>query len=174
MKLTNEEIARVFAGYIGSEATYNNKINNHQGKILGVDAVGNVILSHKSVLVPYKVCDIGYSSMLLTPLSSITDEHAIEVAKMRGIEKPKIKRTINLIKIIGHNATLSISYLEMEIHLMANTYNCTNTMDVVNIREYLKSKGYDVPMWFGIDHHANGKTAIELGVAIDKTKTNLV
>jgi hypothetical protein len=31
--------------------------------------------------------------------------------------------------------------------------------------------GYAVPLWFGIGHWANGLTAIELGIAIDKQQT---
>jgi hypothetical protein len=34
--------------------------------------------------------------------------------------------------------------------------------------QYLISKGYAVPLWFGIDYWANGKTAIELNIAIQK------
>jgi len=30
--------------------------------------------------------------------------------------------------------------------------------------------GYAVPLWFGIEHWANNKTAIELNIAKDKTK----
>lgn len=169
-QLTNEEITKVFAGYIGCEATYNNKINNHQGKILGVDAVGNVILSHKSVLVPYKVCDIGYSSMLLTPLSSITDEHAIEVAKMFGMVMASVReRTSKCVFLVDDTHSLLIGF-DCHVTYAKNGF-MHSEKETSLVVQRLAKLGYAIPLDFGHEHWANGKTAIQLGIAIDKTQT---
>jgi len=38
------------------------------------------------------------------------------------------------------------------------------------IYQYLVQQGYAVPLFFGLNNCANRKTAIELGIAIDKTQ----
>jgi hypothetical protein len=97
--------------------------------------------------------------LLLTPLSKVTDEHAIEVSDF------------------WDNIFLRSSWatLEEKAHfgkyiVISGKYN-----ERWELREYLRITGHAIPLFFGINHPCNGKTAIELGIAIDKTtmKTGL-
>lgn len=86
--------------------------------------------------------------LLLKPLSGITDEDAIEVAHLMGYTDINNKKfLIQAGKSEAHNPIARF---------------CTNM--------FLISKGYAVPLFFSPGHWANGKTAIELGIAIDSTK----
>lgn len=131
MELTKEEIAKVFAMYLGC------KVKCSKSGALA------------DVYSPYACADYGYWQLLLTPLSEITDEHAVEVA-----------RAFNSIsKNIDDKSASEYGKSVVEV-----------CMQDVNTYCHLISKGYDVPIWFGINHWANGKTAIELGIAISNQK----
>ena len=141
-KLTNEEIARVFSMYYFAECItvkYKEKgFVKHIGKIPN---------------------DANYYNLILTPLSSITDEHAIEVAKCCGFNNiswsDKRKRSIGKEIVYAISDNVSISY---EVYAFEITY----------VFQYLIQQGYAVPPFFGIGHPCNGKTAIELGIAESK------
>lgn len=57
---------------------------------------------------------------------------------------------------------------EYNLFVQANLIQSSNPLTIYAY-QYLIFKGYAVPLWFGVNHWANGKTAIELGIAIDKT-----
>jgi len=59
-------------------------------------------------------------------------------------------------------------YLNKQIHA-SELNDISEVYDIQNAYIYqdLIHKGYAVPIYFGPDHWANGKTAIELGIAID-------
>lgn len=87
--------------------------------------------------------------LLLTHLDNITDEHASDVANMlTQWENPETGRGV--LKYI-----LEEKYYHTSINLCF-------------LFQYLASKGYAVPLFFAPGHWANGKTAIELGIAIKK------
>jgi hypothetical protein len=86
--------------------------------------------------------------IILTPLDKITDEHAIEVGRINGVP------TYSFL-LVGKSMT----------HWLAE--KGTNRDVRFEIYQQLIIWGYAVPLWFEIDHWANGKTAIELGLAID-------
>lgn len=157
MELTNEEIAKVFLMY-GDSATWVAKRNN----ALWDDDEGQsktYITKNKSNSVAtlleymgYRLYDHIYEFFLgLTPLSKISDEDAIEVAKieLRGED-------LEYISPIQWGKE-SVQIRQRLRHLYWDTY------------QYLISKSYDVPLFFAPNHWANGKTAIELGIAIDRT-----
>lgn len=142
MKLTNEEIAKVFAMYVPCKI-----LNGVDGDLTQRD------LRYKNIDT-YTYTMVGQPKLLLYPLINITDEHAIEVGKIWGYLVDKTNPLI------------------MEkCHRIANDYSkiVMNATIAIEINEYLKSKGYAVKLWFGIDHWANGKTAIDLKIAIDKS-----
>jgi len=142
MELTNEEIARVFAMYF-ELVTYEWYTNPEDLNVAIVDG--------KTVKFISEGKHTGEPKMRLTPLSSITDEHAIEVCDIE-FGKPE-RRTLELSDYIERGKEYAISdAFEYDIY------------------QYLILKGYAVPLFFGVGHWANGKTAIELGIAIDKTK----
>jgi hypothetical protein len=150
-QLSNKEIARVFAMYLGCEIVYQ---QNHSlvFKVSGI-VIENII--DENLETPDRL-------LLLTPLSKITDEHAIEVAKMYYSTEVNCtakdgRHIINKYFIKGINSSF-ITYVECFFFF-----------------QYLIQQGYAVPLYFGINHPCNGKDAIELGIAIDKTavKTGL-
>ncbi len=142
MKLTNEEISRVLHMYWGC----NIAIENGIGGNTTIEPMRKVNIPHDS---DYAISINGIVHPLpklsLSPLSSITDEHAIGIASMMpdGFTKDAAS---------GRNWISFMGFTNL---------NYTNY-------QYLVQQGYAVPLFFGLNHWANGKTAIELGVAIEK------
>lgn len=146
-KLANKEIAKVFALYLPCEAKdrWGNK------NITAVNFETNRVL--------YSENDWGnpeFWKLLLTPLDKISDEDAIEVAKVAEYYSE-----------MQHLWDAADTGRDIVRDLFGNDIWFKNK---IFIYQYLISKGYDVPLWFGIDHWANGKTAIELNIAIPKPK----
>lgn len=146
-KLTNQEIAKVFAMYIGCALYIRPYGTIHKAKLSGVlpDKIFAQADGDKAPSFYYtEKCEC---KLLLKTSYSITDEDAIQVAKFQGwiINEDNLK-----------NVSWSLQNEFFEIDY--TTY------------QYLISKGYAVPLWFGVDHWANGKTAIELGIAIEPNK----
>lgn len=194
-KLTNEEIAKVFAMYLGCEFL----AERWSGKVFKEMAVRNVsdynIVIYSSELKRNGVDGTGNSpyaamcseiKLLLKPLSSITDEYAIEVAELINNEKYKEGEEF---KVVKEDAKISI-YSSKIIHTSIpdygyryetkiyiedcfvspiNPYSALVEMGYYAY-QYLISKGYALPLFFAPTHWANGKTAIELGIAIESTK----
>lgn len=97
--------------------------------------------------------------LLLTPLSQITDEHASEIVKVLRIQEDEAGFDTNGAAI--KNCLIQDGFYALDLFAFYS--------GVSDVFQYLLSKGYAVPLWLGIGHWANGKTAIELGIAIDKT-----
>jgi hypothetical protein len=149
-QLTNEEIARVFAMYWGCEVQHR---LGETGRIRSV--VQNMAQGYEYTIVN-KV--IHPHTLLLTPLSKISDEDAIEVAKMYGYDFSKKSPTASEILKWTKDSLSHFGYPSAGFGIR-----------YIDIFQYLIQKGYAVPLFFGIDHPLNGKTAIEIGIAIDKT-----
>ena len=134
MKLTNDEIAKVFAMYWGN-VSFKNGIGGHS--VLSLTDCNDIGLGRIS------------GKLLLSRLEDITDEDAIEVAK--------------LLKLNPHD------YILKEI---LGTYFNNRRIDEypADVYLYILSKGYAVPLFFSVGHWENGKDAITLGIAIDKNK----
>ena len=123
-----------------------NKLTNEEKAKVFAMYLGCKIKCSKSgaladVCHPHTCADYGHWQLVLTSLSEITDEHAIICWDIENY-------------VCSENDILHVS-------------NILNEMSA-KLFQYLTSKGYAVPLWFGIDHWANGKTAIELGLAIEK------
>lgn len=153
-KLTNEEISRVFAMYYGQR-----------------------VLKFSKTAPATQICDCYMLGRInndcvisLTPLSAITDEHAIEVAKICNFDN----KTLTMCKYNSFENLQDIGKRIIEYYLYNEIKDGFNTHGIwFNINDFnwfLILKGYAVPLWFGLNHWANGKTAIELEVAIDRTK----
>jgi len=82
--------------------------------------------------------------LLLMPLSEMTNDNVKQVIKM--------ERRYGL-KCLDD--------------ILQNVYRLTYPTYI-----FLQSMGYDTPIYFSPNHLGNGKTAIELGIAIDKNKIN--
>ena len=150
-KLTNEEIARVFAMYWGCPVEFSRMITGGGFKRV----VENINLNY----------GIGQlmqrgPKLLLTPLDKISDEDATEVEIIyfgegqRQMDKQYIaKKTIERLYSYDYSNQHKrpIEHLEKAIY----------------VHQFLISKRYSVPLFFGSTHWANGKTALELNIAIE-------
>lgn len=176
-KLTNQEVARVFAMYLGCETVYSKSrypyLKGDSAGVCSGERIGSVYAGF-------------YFKLLLTPLSSITDEHAIEVFKM-FMPFPFSKYTTGWV-VTRDFAITGFPYIK--IHHPKNVYslmidctlcnfnlynmedNITSEIDMQpsQVTQFLTNEGYAVPLFFAPNHWGNSKTAIELNIAIDKSK----
>lgn len=138
-QLTNEEIVRVFAMYWGQE-------------ILCYEADKDVY--------PVNRHNIDCKPMLLKlkPLSAVTYQDAADV--------------FEILNIAGNEDVFITNTEGIKNCLMDGFYDLHN-FDfygrMTDVFQHLLSKGFALPLFFGIDHWANGKTAVELGIAIQTT-----
>lgn len=154
-KLSNGEIVKVLMMYFGSLCEYGYEGNRYIGKLIGYDYRYGFMLSNESVGAPYRFVRYELISPLLTHLSSISDEDAIQVCKMFYPHKNYgIVQSSNLGKIIAKDFIIQKETLNLQAYL--------------SLQQYLIQQGYAVPLFFGIDHWANGKSALDLGIAITK------
>lgn len=149
-ELTNEQIARIFAMYLGCELKYED--NSHTTTLESVSTSGLLGDENRDES-GEGWYDASDCKLLLTPLSAISDEDAIEAAKIiRGEGNWHICVGI---EIIGR---------------MYKTSMDRATGRYIQLHQFLIQRGYAVPLFIEPNHPLNGKTAIKLGLAIDKTK----
>lgn len=142
IQLTDQEKEKVFAMYLGCEV----KTGVTATAFLSASDDTNELISIRTLI------NIPADKLLLTPLSKISDEHAIRSAK--------IHYTI-------FKGQSEVSY-DSRQQLIKHGSKVAKLCYTAELCQQLVMWGYAVPLWFGIDHPANGKTAIELGLAIDK------
>ena len=189
--LSNEQIARVFAMYMHCEALdIKAEPDENISKIQGIFRTGDLVDNYGNDL-PLRDC-----KLLLTPLSAISDEDAIEVAKMSGFawqlveEERGYSNIVNEVFVDVEGIDRQKSHIVLPI-----THICFEGFVTITfkgevfithedlsgqeyapstyfIHQYLIQNGYAVPLFIEIGHPDNGKTAIELGLAIEKTQTN--
>jgi hypothetical protein len=174
--LTQEQIARIFALYVGCDyALINKRINR---KII-VKLVGiKIHTSELFILQGMTTSRIDFNAenkLLLTPLSAITDEDAVEVIRLAGM--PESAEVLKVLK--------AQDYVEVEFRWKNKDKRLNNkdgysysaiaagirSDNIWTIREYLIQKGYAVPLFIEPNHPLNGKTAIELGIAISNSQS---
>lgn len=141
--LTNEQKQKIVGNYLGGEYVY---IVN--GKIYGTpNKIKPITLENTGIGVHIKI--------LATPLSAMKLEHAVYIMKLRGdgCGSPQLEIGDGYFKVYNEGGSTSIDF------------NNLSYMEA----SYLIKEGYDLPQYIDIDHPDNGNTAIELGLAIDKT-----
>lgn len=141
MKIENtlENKAKFFAQYWGQ-------------KVFCYNSEGPIINTFHKNIVCGRFFSIGF--LELTPLSQITDEDAIEVAKILFGKKftlGEVLRTTKYIsvKVLVENTTINqnVRITYADCHLQnANGYGLSNCIDAF---DYLRSKGYVLP-WMGL------------------------
>jgi len=181
MKLTNEEIAKVFAMYWGSEITTKSDTNKKR-TITGAcfNALGDLLISTDNGNYGAKYWD---TKIVLNLLSFITDEHAIEVAnlfcKMSGDGIGTLTHCVRTVDEVrrddpwkvtikydtGESLSLFTDTGEVVFHTKFTEQIFLLGKYTYEPRELLIKNRYAVPLFFGVDHWANGKTAIELKIA---------
>jgi len=146
VEITNELLAGVYGAYIGCGATHENSIDT---KLVGWDVLsfkyGNPVLEgtwkHRDDACRLW-CYWDECKLLLTPLSEITDEDAIEVARLNRVET-------SCPELVGH----SIIHWRVK-NGFVREFNA-------EMCDYLRSKGYDAG-------YLNIPSLIEAGIAIKK------
>jgi hypothetical protein len=149
--LTNEQIARVFAMYMPVQVCIADEQFKQPINLIGIEESRVLKVRDEGIKLSF-VVNIEHSKLLLTPLSAISDEDAVEVAKMCQTYHDLTDESVRL-KAAAFGRRLTKATIEYR------TY------------QYLIQKGYAVPLFIEVGHPDNGKSAIELGIAIDKTKS---
>ncbi|RYD56974.1 MAG: hypothetical protein EOP56_09210 [Sphingobacteriales bacterium] len=147
--LTNEQVAKVFAMHLGCEVLCDTEL---KGYITGYSGYEQLEIQHHDGVHADEEATIWQMEdvvMLLRPLSSMTDEDKIRLSLQCGCLETLTKDY--LIEV----ATEILN--DMNQHLSWQGYQA------------LIDGGYDVPLYFAPNHPDNGKTAIELQLAIDST-----
>lgn len=111
--------------------------------------------------------------LILRPLSKVTDEDAIEAAKIMGMPA-----NAEILKIYrDRESWIEIEYRWVnEVAELNNEDGYSYSATGVPIREvghavpfqFLIQRGYALPVFIAPGHPNNGKTAIELGLAIER------
>jgi|ERR1700733_1996626 len=169
-QLTNKEIAKVFALYQDTE------IVNPQGVLISYGLTMQYWYNVSKDQAHNKTWFYD-RKLLLTPLDQISDEDAIEVAKIITSPDWRTDGKIPAVHRIDDNILINTQGYKMVRITNGGLlmYKDKDGVDCYTDKaffayQYLIEKGYAVPLWFEIDHWANGKTAIELGIAISKNK----
>lgn len=134
-KLTNEEIAKVFAMYFET-VTYEWYISSEDLNVATVDG--------KTVKFISEGKHTGTPKMRLTPLNKISNEHCNSLRHVCNLFNNSDNKDISF--------SLSHEFEDMPYQ----------------VNQQLILWGYAVPLFFGLNHWANGKTAIELDIAVAK------
>jgi len=163
MELTTEQKARVFAHYIG-----------HPVQIMDTGKQENIIGFRNSdeVMLSGGFTPISDIRILLKPLSAITDEDAIEVAKIATWDKRTMQCSAWIGRAIAvHNYTTITPWDDSEHDTADHRKIVTELNGYVGalVLQFLIQRGYAVPLFYGVGHPFNGKNAIEVGLAIDST-----
>jgi hypothetical protein len=171
--LTNEEIRKVHAMYWGQYII----------KVMLASWDGEPL--REIDILTMESDSFKYFKLSLTSLKLITDEHAIRLAELINCSKYAADETFKVVKederISVHSSevkheTIPIFGYRYETRIYTDCYvsgigmySLTKQMPYEAYQQLI-NWGYSVPLYFGLDHWANGKTAIELGIAIDKSK----
>lgn len=91
--------------------------------------------------------------LLLTPLNSITDEHLLIISEIMGFNTGSNENNITLAKEVISNNNEGAFLKSWRVY------------------QFLIRESYAVPLYFSDPNHPeNGKSAIEIGIAVDETE----
>lgn len=161
-QLTNEEKAKVAAMYLGCDVLIK---EDGESKFESILEGVNISPQYKGDVNIYYAKECGHllrwsfdeCKLILTPLDKITDQYKETIARICG---SNFKGTYDL-AICGESIVKGKTFEVATENIW--TYNLAI--------QQLIMWGYAVPLFFSLNHWANGKTAIELKIAIDKTQT---
>lgn len=152
MELTTEQKARVFAMYIGQRVSTPGR--SYHPSYNGIDKDGKAIMS-PSTLADCHEGTFSYDDfkLHLKPLSAITDEDAEDFITIRGSinwKGPQDKEAVRKFVLAAIGPPIEQGFgFHWETH------------------SFLLQRGYAVPCFISPGHPDNGKTPIELGLAIE-------
>lgn len=151
MEITDEIICSVFAQYPKAPiAIYEEGCDPVSHYLEGVDFCNNEIIAERVHWKPKQI------KLILKPVSSITDEDALQIAKIIGITEEKdlrdaVEQKNDLINILS-------SFERNE-----EAHTSISSLDVFFTYQYLQLRGYDLPNYL-----LERKTLFESGLAIYK------
>ncbi len=168
-KLTHMQIARVFALYVGSDLQCPISENPETNGLIKMGWYAEDIY--------WTAVEYAYCKLLLTPLSKMTDEHVIQIANhcvnlSGNVETDwKINRgSDSAIAIWFKNGDTFEIYTDGSgMCFREDGRKLDDRMDL-QAMQMLFAWGYAAPLFIEAGHPDNGKNAIELGLAIDKTE----
>lgn len=146
--LTPQQILRVFALYIGAQAVYTNTSGYSIERNVDSHTISRIEAGRHEL---YK--------LILRQLSAITDEDAVQVARILDIEP----------ELLGDKDSFVEAFFDQSPGFMIDAYRGAAYFWVA---QYLIQRGYSVPVFIESGHPDNGKTAIELGLAVDAATLN--
>jgi len=156
LQMTNEIKAKVFAQYLGQRcATAEERFNSPGLTLIGISDLGCQVRD-AAIKLTYYVTESDLK-IVLRPLSAITDEDKVQVAKIEGYYYPNVKAfSTEELKL-----TFSFdSVLDFCIEWKGNRNDYFQTLSS-SAYQYLQSKGYDLPNYL-----LGGKTLKESNLAI--------
>lgn len=170
MKLTKYETQKIFAMYWGQ---YIIKVCRPEWDGKDLREVDSITME-SDAFKDFILC--------LIPISEISDTDAIKVAELINDKK---YTEGEIFKVVREGAKISVYSSEVkhidtpsfgfryETKLYTDGYAVKMGTSVPTYQmpyeahQYLIQNGYNVPLFLGLDHWANGKTPIELGIAIN-------
>lgn len=154
-ELSHEEIARVFALYVGCDLQCPKSQNPETN--------GIIKMGHYPDDIYWTANEYQYCKLLLKPLLSISDEDALDIGNSYFSDFNKI-----IAKVERSHGMTFLKYHSASV--------CLTSVDVQHYNIYMRliQLGYAVPLFIAPNHLSNGKTAIELGLANDVTIINAV
>lgn len=172
MKLSTEQLANIFAERIGKNVmiTYNDPdLKNLNGEV-EIDSVSKECVSFANHADYYFSKDAENEieiKLILTPLKKISDEDCKVLVQLKSslYLYPEI---FDMSGSRGKTFGFNFEFQYASSARRRRNYQYWNNMELPQI-QYLKRRGYDLPEFFEINHPGNGKTLIELGIAIDNT-----
>lgn len=163
MEITNDIKSRVFAQYLGQRAL-TNKMSYKKpsiGIFTSIDLEGEETVITKD---GYYLSGVNTTQLILKPLSSVTDEHSIEVAKILGCNEDVSIYDKTKDRIIIHSSEGSFS-LWYDGEILSPIDSVLGQGDgyptLLAAYQFLQYKGYDLPQYL-----LGGKTLKESGLAI--------
>lgn len=166
-KLSNEEYRRIYGMYIGCEIQTPSPYDDEPDRIVngyltGIHGEYQAEVQHVDidggVWEHPEYYNFDKCKLILTPLSEISDEDAIQANKIMGFEYSNEDGSEAHFDLEGFRDWITEMFNWEQITVDGKTF--------LQLFQYLISKSYAVPLFFGVDHWSNGKTAIELGIAI--------
>lgn len=173
--LSTEQKARVFAMYIGCDMKSPGSKKAHPLTSIGKWPDGRWFLN-----VGYQEYGLSVNTgykLLLRPLSAITDEDAVEVAKMFGMEGGLYINRIG-VKATVYEPAREEFIKEQQVEIYGGIVSFWNGLqdegeyystNPYNVMDFLRQRGYATKLFIAPGHPCNGMTAIEIGLAIDST-----
>lgn len=189
-KLSNEEVARVYNYYTGCEVSITGHKDKHHLSACIIARGGKLSIYTRSEKGYISNRLLGMVKLLLTPLHKISDEDLQTLIDI--LLGGKRNRAISITRVSENSTQVTYKIeevqgeeydsVEMLLHIFGNElYNTWlyhhkkgiwhKSQDLHNshlLTQFLIQRGYAVPLFIAPNHPANGKDAIELGIATSK------